>query len=134
VRLICNFCGAENATRMEIPSAIPGWEFASNVSVVQPWGHPYTGNVCPKCLPDQLRKALVHAEEVSAGEHEQDAACLSCEKLIGELLKHECMENSNPCPVADLDCDACPYHEHTAEAWYSWVGYDAPTTKQGGQR
>lgn len=57
----CDFCGGTNAQRMEIPVWLPAeHEWMSHV-------HPLTGNVCPRCLPGQMQKALNHSAKVMAG-------------------------------------------------------------------
>lgn len=53
----CDFCGAPNATRMEIPFPVDADPLAANPNLWYGWGHPLTGNVCRKCLPKQLIKA-----------------------------------------------------------------------------
>lgn len=53
----CDFCGAEHAYPMSIPTMIEPNPVAGNPLEWFGWGHPLTGNVCRECLVGQLLKA-----------------------------------------------------------------------------
>lgn len=54
----CDFCHKKTeARRIEIPMFLGGY---GQHSV---WGHPLTGNACPRCLVKELEKALTAVKQ-----------------------------------------------------------------------
>ena len=51
--MTCDFCGADGAS----PMSIPNYFMADNYSGHDPALHPWTGNVCRKCIINQLARA-----------------------------------------------------------------------------
>jgi len=111
VDVTCDFCGADGAS----PMSIPNYFLADNYSGHDPALHPWTGNVCRKCIINQLARAshgrLVKADPLhlftiaaymliglAIGQHEVEGTVaglvlagvvLGCKALLLKLTKED---------------------------------------------
>lgn len=84
--MTCDFCGVDGAS----PMSIPNYFLADNYSGYDPALHPWTGNVCRKCIINQLARAshgrLVKADPLHLF---NIAAYMLAGMAIGHGLQHE---------------------------------------------